>query len=261
VTWQPTSPEALDEVVPERWPVIVKPAIKQNFIYATRVKGWVVHDRDELRARYREAAAIIGPDEVMVQEMIPGNGDTQYAYCAFFKDGTTIGRMVVRRKRQFPMDLGRSSTYVETVDLPELAAPSERLLRELGYYGLVELEYKRDEHGTFRLLDINARTWGYHSLGPTAGVDFPLMQFRDQLGLPVAPADARPGVRWVRMLTDAPLAVKEIVARRLSWRDYARSLRSVDAEAVFSRDDFRPSCAEVALLPHLIRTRTSLRTH
>lgn len=259
VTWQPGSPEALDEVVPGRWPVIVKPAIKQHFIYATRVKGWVVRDRDELLARYREAAAIVGPEEVMIQEMIPGNGDTQYAYCAFFKDGETIGRMVVRRKRQFPMDLGRSSTYVETVDLPELAAPSERLLRELGYYGLVELEYKRDEDGAFRLLDINARTWGYHSLGPTAGVDFPLMQFRDQLGLPVEPADARPGVRWVRMLTDAPSAVREIVNRNLTWREYLHSLRVADAEAVFSRDDVRPMCAEVALLPHLIRTRTSLR--
>lgn len=258
-TWHPRSAEELSEVRPSRWPLVVKPAIKQRFIYETRVKGWVVHNRDDLRRRYREAISIVGTDEVIVQEMIPGNGDAQYAYCAFFKDGASIGRMVARRKRQFPMDLGRSSTYVETVDLPDLTEPSERLLRELGYYGLVELEYKRDEDGSYKLLDVNARTWGYHSLGRSAGVDFPLLLFRDQVGLPVDRVEARPGVRWVRMLTDAPSAVREIVNRNLTWREYLHSLRVADAEAVFSRDDVRPMCAEVALLPHLIRTRTSLR--
>jgi D-aspartate ligase len=259
-TWYPDSLDALETIEPARWPLLLKPAIKQHFIYTTRVKGWIVHDRDELRARFGEAAAIRSPDEVMVQEMIPGNGQTQYAYCAFFKDGRAVGRMVVRRRRQYPTDLGRSSTYVETVDVPELAEPSDRFLREIGYYGLVELEYKRDENGVFKLLDVNARTWGYHSLGCAAGVDFPLMLYRDQLGLAVEPAEAKPGVSWIRLLTDAPSAVTEIARRHLTWRDYVGSLRGADTEAVFSREDPRPAWAEVALLPHLIRTRTPSRT-
>ena len=259
-TWYPDSVEELEAIVPNRWPLLIKPAIKQHFIYTTHVKGWIVGDRQQLHARFRDAAAILGPGEVMVQDVIPGNGMTQYAYCAFFKNGEAVGRMVVRRRRQRPADLGRSSTFVETVDLPELAEPSERFLREVDYYGLVELEYKLDEdNGAYTLLDVNARTWGYHSVGRIAGVDFPLMLYRDQLGLDVAPADARSGVTWVRLLTDTPTAVAEIARRHLSWRDYLRSLRSVATEAVFSREDFRPGCAEVALLPHLIRTRAPLR--
>src|SRR6266536_3297054 len=259
-TWYPESVEALDAIVPDRWPLLVKPAIKQHFIYTTRVKGWIVGDRQQLRARFRDAAAILSPGEVMVQDVIPGNGLTQYAYCAFFKSGEAVGRMVVRRRRQRPADLGRSSTFVETVDLPELTEASERFLREIDYYGLVELEYKVDgDDGAYTLLDVNARTWGYHSVGRAAGVDFPLLLYRDQLGLDVAPADARPGVTWIRLLTDTPTAFAEIARRRLSLHDYLRSLRSVAAEAVFSRDDLRPGCAEVALLPHLIRTRTPLR--
>ena len=52
--------------------------------------------------------------------------------------------MVARRSRQHPPEFGRASTYVETVDLPELEEPPLRFLRAIGYYGLVEVEYKRD---------------------------------------------------------------------------------------------------------------------
>lgn len=259
-SWYPDSADALGAIANGRWPLLVKPAIKQRFIYETRVKGWVVHDPGQLRERYLEAAAVVGPSEVIVQEMIPGNGEAQYAYCAFFKDGQALGRMVARRRRQRPADLGRSSTFVETVDVPGLAETSERFLRELGYYGLVELEYKLDERdGVFKLLDVNARTWGYHSVGKAAGVDFPLLLYRDQMGMDVSAVEARPGVTWVRMLTDTPTALGEIARRRLGWREYVRSLRGIGSEATFSHDDPRPGLAEVALLPHLVRTRTPIR--
>ena len=74
--------------------------------------------------------------------------------------------MTVRRRRQHPSDFGRASTFVETIELPEIEEPSCRFLAAIGYYGLVELEYKRDPRdGVCKLLDVNARTWGYHSLG------------------------------------------------------------------------------------------------
>jgi hypothetical protein len=60
------------------------------------------------------------------------------------RKGQAVASMTVRRRRQHPPDFGRASTYVETVDLPVLAPLSERFLREIDYYGLVELEYKLD---------------------------------------------------------------------------------------------------------------------
>ena len=255
-TWYPESSDEVDALEPERWPVLIKPAIKDHFIYRTRVKGWVVRDRDELRQRYAEATSVVPSAEVMVQDMIPGNGSTQYSYCTFFRDGESVASMAVRRRRQQPSDLGRSSTFVETIDQPELEEPSLRFLREIGYYGLAELEFKHDEaDGRFKLLDVNARTWGYHSVAQVAGVDFPLLVQRDQLGLDVAAATARPGVGWMRAVTDVPTAIAEIAKGRLGWRDYLRSLRQVRTEASYARDDRRPALAEFLLLPHLIRTR------
>ena len=81
---------------------------------------------------------------------------------------------MAQRWRQHPPEFGRASTFVETIDLPLLENLSERFLKAINYYGLVELEYKLDPRdGQYKLLDVNARTWGYHSLGQRAGVGFP----------------------------------------------------------------------------------------
>ncbi|WP_159538117.1 ATP-grasp domain-containing protein [Aeromicrobium sp. 9AM] len=249
--WFPRSEADLAEIALDS-PVIIKPAIKEHFFYDTGAKAWRANDRAELVEKFRLATKIIPADEVIVQELVPGGGDRQLAYCAFVKDGEPVGSMTVVRRRQHPSDFGRASTLVETVDLPELEEPSLRLLREMNYYGLVELEYKRDERdGAVKLLDVNARTWGYHSLGAAAGVDFPTLLFRDQMGLSVEPCRARAGVRWARLATDMPNAVRDISKRRLRARDYLRSLRGIDVGAVWSTDDPLPAVAEVGLLPFL----------
>jgi predicted ATP-grasp superfamily ATP-dependent carboligase len=198
--------------------------------------------------------------EVIVQEMIPGGGEQQYAYCAFFRGGRPAASMTVRRRRQHPSDFGVASTYVETIDLADLAEPSCRFLAAIDYYGLVELEYKRDPRdGAYKLLDVNARTWGYHTLGGPAGVDFPYLLFRDQIGAPVEEAHARPGVRWIRLSTDVPNALRDMCAGRLRPGKYLRSLRGVNTEAVFSISDPLPGLFEIALLPYLAVKRGLLR--
>jgi predicted ATP-grasp superfamily ATP-dependent carboligase len=254
-TWFPQSEEDLARI-PVDGPLVLKPAIKEHFFPAARVKAWRVDGRAHLISRYRRAAEIIPRSEIMVQEMIPGGGEEQYAYCCFFRNGKTVASMTVRRRRQHPSDFGHASTYVETITLPELEEPSSRFLRGAGYYGLVELEYKRDPRdGTYKLLDFNARTWGYHTLGHAAGVDFPYLLYRDQVGAPVDEVSARPGVRWIRLHTDVPNAARDIRAGMQELRGYLRSLRHVDTEAVHSLRDPLPGLYEIALLPYLAMKR------
>jgi D-aspartate ligase len=235
------------------YPVALKPAIKEHFIYATKAKAWKASSREELRERFREAAALIGDEEVIVQELIPGDGNDQFAFCAFFKDGSPVASMVAQRRRQHPPEFGRASTYVETVEQPEIETLATKFLAAIDYYGLVEVEFKRDSRsGLFKLLDVNARTWGYHSLGPAAGVDFPSLLYDDQVGETVETGQRSvPGVRWIRTVTDLPTAALEIAHGRLSVRDYLRSLWRCNAEAVFSWTDPMPGLVEVALIPYL----------
>ena len=253
--WFPTSAADLDEIDLGS-PVILKPAIKEHFFYETHAKAWRVDTREELEAAFDKAARIVGPGEVIVQQLIPGGGDRQFAYCAFFKHGDAVAEMTVRRRRQHPSDFGRASTFVETIDLPVLAEQSLRFLRDIDYYGLVELEFKQDlQDGCYKLLDVNARTWGYHSLGYTAGVDFPYLVYLDQLGLPVEESRARPGVRWIRLATDLPNAARDIRAGNARVGAYLKSLRGIDTDAVFAVRDPLPGLYELLLLPYLFFRR------
>jgi predicted ATP-grasp superfamily ATP-dependent carboligase len=191
VTHYPENIDQLSQVDGLQPPFALKPAIKEHFIYATKAKAWRANSHSELRTLYQQASDLAGSGEIMVQELIPGGGSQQFSYCAFFRNGEAVGKMVARRRRQHPLEFGRASTYVETVDVPILEEFSERFLRKINYYGLVEVEYKLDPRDSqYKLLDVNARTWGYHSLGPRAGVDFSYLLYQDQVGLPVAFARA-----------------------------------------------------------------------
>lgn len=242
----------LAELDNENPPFAIKPAIKEHFIYATKAKAWCANNHSELRELFQKASQLIAPNEAMIQEVIPGGGTQQYSYCAFFANGQSVGKMVARRRRQHPLQFGRASTYVEVVDAPFVEAYSERFLRAIDYYGLVELEYKLDPRDSqFKLLDFNARTWGYHSLGPRTGVDFSYMLYADQIGIPVDPCKALPGTGWVRMTTDIPAAFMAWRAGELTLKDYLKSLSYCDVEAVYSFRDPLPGLAELLLLPYL----------
>ena len=100
--------------------------------------------------------------------------------------------------------------------------------------------------------DVNPRTWGYHSLGYSAGVDFPYLLFADQLGAPISRVRGKVGMRWVRLVTDLPSSLLDIIAGRLAIREYLHTMRAGWTEAVFSLSDPLPGIAELALLPYLI---------
>lgn len=252
VTNYPQSIDQLSELDGLRPPFAIKPAIKEHFFYATKAKAWRANNHSELRTLFQKASALAGPGEIMVQEVIPGGGTQQFSYCAFFRGGRAIGKMVARRRRQHPLEFGRASTYVESVDVPVLEELSERFLRKIDYYGLVEVEYKLDPRdGQYKLLDVNARTWGYHSLGFRAGVDFSYMLYLDQLGMPVAECRGTPGLGWVRTTTDLPAAMIAILSGDTDLKGYLRSLKNCNVEAVFNSTDPLPGLAEVALIPYL----------
>jgi D-aspartate ligase len=254
-TWFPRNMGDLDQI-DSSYPLAVKPAIKEHFFYATRAKAWRANSPDELRSLYKRASGLSGPEEVLIQDLIPGGGSQQLAYCAFYKHGIPVGKMVVCRKRQHPHEFGRASTYVETIDMPEIEKLSEQFLAPINYYGLVEVEFKQDPRdGILKLLDVNARTWGYHSLGFAAGVDFPYLLYRDQVGENVEPVSSRPGVSWVRMVTDFPTGLADVSNGRIKLSEYIRSIRKADAEAVFSWKDPFPGIVECALLPYLMVRR------
>jgi predicted ATP-grasp superfamily ATP-dependent carboligase len=238
------------------FPVILKPAMKEGFNRFIAAKAWQVDDRRALLARYHEACGLVAPDLLMVQELVPGGGETQFSYAALCQDSRPIASVVARRTRQYPMDFGRAVTFVETVHEPGIVEPAVRLLAALRFTGLVEVEFKQDPRdGRYKLLDVNPRIWGWISLCGRAGVDFPYLLWLLIRGDAVPWMRGAIGVKWMRLSTDLPTAVQEMLRGRLSLRTYTRSFRGPHASAIFAPDDPLPGLLELPFMAYLIGRR------
>lgn len=233
------------------FPAILKPATHSAVNRFTADKAWPVANRKELLARYRRAKQLMPPDLILLQELIPGGGESQFSYAALCRDGQPLASLTARRTRQFPVDFGYSSSFVETLDVPEIVAPSQRLLSAIRYTGLVEVEYKFDARDRrYKLLDINPRLWTWSALGGRAGVDFPYLLWQMLRGEPVPERTGRNGVRWVRMSTDVPAAIHQMLRGSLGLWAYLRTLRSPLQFALMAADDPLPGMLDLPLFAY-----------
>jgi D-aspartate ligase len=239
------------EAIDFPFPVILKPAVRLQPSNLAIPKAWVAENRDSLLARYDQASEVFPAENLLVQEIVPGGGEAQFSYAALCNNGRSLASVVARRARQYPKDFGQLSTYVETVDMPELIEPAERLLAAVQFHGLAEVEFKRDpRNGQFKVLDINPRVWGWHTLSKRAGIDFPYLLWLLARGEPVPHLRGRAGERWVHLSADLRIAIEEILGGQLSWWDYLRSIRGPLESALFSWDDPLPGLLDLPLFAY-----------
>ncbi|MHA7141112.1 ATP-grasp domain-containing protein [Arthrobacter sp. Sr33] len=139
--------------------------------------------------RVRKAGA-----EPILQEPIKGHLG---ALIGIFHDGHLDGRVQQVTSRLWPTPNG-VSTRAETVRVDEdLAARVEALLRELGWWGLVELQFLIDDDGVHHLIDLNGRFFGSMALTNAARPGLTDLWGRLVLGekMQTLP-DAAPGMRY-----------------------------------------------------------------
>jgi predicted ATP-grasp superfamily ATP-dependent carboligase len=231
-----------------RFPVILKPTVHETRNAFTRAKAWRADDRDTLIARYREAASLVGEGAIVLQEMIPGGGAEQFSYAAVWDKGRPIASLVARRTRQYPIEFGYTSTFVETVEQSEVESAACRFLESIDHSGLVEVEFKHDRRdGRYKLLDVNARAWTWNGLGSIAGVDFAHVLWRAAVGETMTPVRAHSHVGWMHGSRDILAAGLEMLMGRLSPAAYLRSWRMPLVFAAFAKDDLRPGLYDLPL--------------
>lgn len=240
------------------YPVIIKPAVMHEFYHQTGSKVFLCKDRGELLEGYAKAVKIIDPSEVIVQEIIPGPAANLYSFGSFYKGAGQVAYVIGRRARQIPMDFGKASTYVELFDEPGICEPSLKLLNALRYYGLSEVEFKYDPRdGMHKLLEINPRTWKWHSIAGLVGLDLPYMLYCDLLGINDPDGKIKPGIshggKWIDLYTDLYVSTAEVVKRNMSIGGYVRSAKGPKVMGDLSLADPMPFIAETIFLPYLMR--------
>ena len=236
------------ESMPCRFPLVLKPTVRTVENAFTLAKAWRADDRATLLARWDEAAALVGEDAIVVQELIPGGGEAQYSYAAVCDRGAPVASLVARRRRQYPVEFGYTSTFVETADCPAVEDAGRRFLASLDYTGIAEVELKYDHRdGRYKILDVNARIWTWAALGAAAGVDFSHVLWRVACGEQVAPVRPSRDAAWMHASRDLVAAAHGMLAGRLTPAAWLRSLNNPLVFAAFALDDPLPGLVELPL--------------
>ncbi len=253
---QPTSRQEVADL-DFRFPLVLKPASHSEANVFTLGKVWRVDDKAALLARYDQAvAATGGSSNIVLQELIAGTGANQFSYAALWDRGRPVASLVARRLRQYPIEFGYTSTFVETTENAEVEAAAVRFLQSIDYSGLVEIEFKYDSLAQrYMLLDVNIRSWTWIALGRRAGLDFPYLLWQQATGQPVAAGQARTGVAWMHLSRDFVAALQEVKAGRISPMDYLRTLRASTEFAAFALDDPLPGIIDLPLVTLRVMTR------
>lgn len=242
------------------FPVVLKPNMGGGDSALARAKVVRADDKATFLAAFEIAAHEIGAANVVVQQMIPGGGKAQFSYAALWHNGEPVAEFTARRLRQYPVEFGYTSTFVEVVQQPEAVAVSRRLLSSVSHHGLVEIEFKHDARdGALKLLDVNPRPWSWFGLAGAAGLDLGAMLWATASGVDTATGAAQIGTAWMYLARDLVAAVQLMARGELSFRDYVTSFRAVKAWATFASNDPGPSLLDLPLTAWRVLTRRVLK--
>jgi predicted ATP-grasp superfamily ATP-dependent carboligase len=259
-------PKCLDDVekISKKvdYPVYVRPAISQIFAKRFRKKGFVVGSEEELikccalAARYKI--------DFMIQEIIPGPAMNLFGICGYFnKNAGPMGLFAYRRLREWPHKFGTNS-LIESVSISDVSSIKDLVVNYLcsiGYYGLMEAEFKKDPRdGDFKFLEVNARSWWQNSFPTKCGINLVLMAYLDTIGGEIRNQEKyKVGVKWMYFLNDLRSVIKMLKNREITILKWFSSLHMIDDYAYYSADDPLPWMLSPFF--HLSRARISLPCH
>lgn len=251
-TYFPNSIEEL-ECLDIDYPCIIKPAVMHKFNSIFRQKVFVCNDKIELVANYKKVVSYIPKDEIIIQDIIPGDNIHQYSACFFFDRTKPLVTFLVRRKRQYPIDFGKCASFVETIKDVKRPKNAEKILRKINYWGICEVEFKKDERdGKYKFLEINPRTWKQVSISNKSHSPL-LMSLYNSIyfNKPIVKNDWD-DCCWKDLILDTVVILKLVFKRkplRLSTKN-----KNIEF-AVFDVDDIKPFMFEVIYAPYLFSTR------
>jgi predicted ATP-grasp superfamily ATP-dependent carboligase len=105
---------------------------------------------------------------ILFQEYLTGGG---YGFFGLYDKGVFKQGFAHKRIREFPIS-GGASACAESIEDEELTILGRRILDAANWHGLAMVEFKKDEAGQLRLLEVNPKLWGSFDLSVTAGVPF-----------------------------------------------------------------------------------------
>jgi D-aspartate ligase len=240
-TWTASSIDDLRRQADQvRLPVIVKPSNpvhwKTDRIAGLAPASKAIRVDDPARLETICHALFEAGIEFVIQELVPGDDQEHYDLHAFFdRESQPVAWFTGRKHRIFPVHAG-SGCFVESVAMDALADAGLRMLRELRYTGIANVNYKRDPRdGRFRLLEINPRVSQWNILAARCGVNLPWLAYAELSGLPAPPVGRQRQAVFY-----------------LNWRNDRWAYRSYRAEGLLGLSDYLRTLARRPMVYQLL---------
>lgn len=211
-------------------PYLIKPLYRHHWFHEdfTEVigsyqKAFVCSSLQELEELYSRISQI--NPHVVIQEYIEGPDNHMYDINMYIDGkGNVKGIIVAQKLRVYPPTAGYGS-YVVTVDDQEILNLSKEIAQKLNLVGLINIQFKRDEHtGKPRLIEIHTRTSIFDILGIKAKMNLPAIYYADMSGrkLPVN-GECKTGVKYLNIERDLRLFLEYRKSYGLTFQNIAKS--------------------------------------
>jgi predicted ATP-grasp superfamily ATP-dependent carboligase len=236
------------------FPCIIKPALRTHWfgsrfsrhLVADTQKAIRVDSRTELDEMLGDLAS--NPCEFIVQPFIEGDEQLLVSYHAYARDGVVVADFTGRKIRTTPREYGFSS-YVQITDDAEIRGLGRDVVHALRFNGVLKLDFKEDLRARKRLLlEANPRFNLWHHAGAVAGVNLPLLVYRDLIqpgSVPVDAVRARPGVKWLCASLDLSAFGQHRAAGAVSPLGWLWNLATADVVEDLSLRDPLPGAARL----------------
>jgi protein-tyrosine-phosphatase/predicted ATP-grasp superfamily ATP-dependent carboligase len=195
----------------DRFPTVIKPVQSKVRTTSGVSSPPAVICRDA-RERERAFKQLLPLTAVVEQEYFRGRG---VGIEVLAEHGVVRWLFAHERIHEYPVT-GGASTYRRSIAVPEaLRVASVTLLEHLGWHGVAMVEFKVDDTGDYRLIEINPRLWGSLPLAVAAGVNFPKGLLQVALGQPLANSPRYRRNHYARdVLADGRWFIKALIERR-----------------------------------------------
>ncbi|WP_128694446.1 carboxylate--amine ligase [Methanoculleus taiwanensis] len=142
----------------------------------------VIHDTSEFHQFITRHASYL--DYFLFQEYIPGMADRMYTVGIYAnRQHEVLGLFTGRKVRGYPPDIGNCVVGQGERVPDEIIVCVKEMVRDLGYTGIAEFEFKKDlSTGKFWLIEINPRSWSWIGITPACGVSLPWIAYADLTG-------------------------------------------------------------------------------
>jgi predicted ATP-grasp superfamily ATP-dependent carboligase len=231
------------EIICEKisFPFLLKPIYSGLFRSDFKTKLFVVQTKKQLTDFYNKCLA--KNHEMIIQEIIPGNATDMYGFNAYYdKNSKPHGTFNYRRIREWPHPFG-NGCYIEKSNKPEFEKIITPLIQNIKYYGIVDVEIKKDSRDNkWKLIEINARPWMQISLPYRYGINYPFMAYNYAVNNEIKDTGHRKeDVKWILVIEDLKSSISSMFKKELYLADWVKSLKGKKEFAYFNWDDPIPS--------------------